>query len=166
MKLSDVEYRAMQTWWRKWGHAHFELPLFKHMGLNVKDKDGNSIYAEDLNYGVGKATEPGSIFKLATLMSLLDDKYVTINSTVDCEGGVKEFYGLRIHDTHPNHVLTVKDAFAASSNPTNGRPTTADRPNTNALAPAIVTLAWANSRITPSVCRVPGPFAPRRGVRR
>jgi cell division protein FtsI (penicillin-binding protein 3) len=85
-------------------------------GNVLKDKDGNSVYAEDLNYGIGKATEPGSIFKLATLMSLLDDKYITINSTVDCEGGVKEFYGLRIHDTHPNHVLTVKDAFAASSN--------------------------------------------------
>ena len=29
---------------------------------------------------------------------------------------VKQFYGLKIHDTHPNHLLTVKDAFAASSN--------------------------------------------------
>jgi cell division protein FtsI (penicillin-binding protein 3) len=79
-----------------------------------KQTDGS--YAEDLNYGIGKATEPGSIFKLATLMSLLDDKYVTIKSKVDCEGGVKEFYGLRIHDTHPNGVMTVKEAFAASSN--------------------------------------------------
>ena len=79
-----------------------------------KQPDGN--YIEDLNYGIGKATEPGSIFKLATLISLLDDKYVTINSLVDCEGGVKQFYGLRIHDTHPNHILTVKEAFAASSN--------------------------------------------------
>ncbi len=79
-----------------------------------KQKDGS--YAEDLNYGIGKATEPGSVFKLATLMSLLEDKYITINSTVDCEGGTKEFYGLRIHDTHPNHVMKVKDAFAASSN--------------------------------------------------
>ena len=39
MKLSDVEFRAMQTWWRKWGHAHFELPLFQRLGLDVKDKD-------------------------------------------------------------------------------------------------------------------------------
>jgi len=79
-----------------------------------KQPDGS--YAEDLNYGIGKATEPGSIFKLATLLSLLDDKYITTKSIVDCEGGVKQFYGLRIHDTHPNHLLTVKDAFAASSN--------------------------------------------------
>ena len=79
-----------------------------------KQTDGS--YAEDLNYGIGKATEPGSIFKLATLLSLLEDKYVTKNSLVDCEGGVKQFYGLRIHDTHPNQVLTVEEAFAASSN--------------------------------------------------
>ncbi len=79
-----------------------------------KQTDGS--YAEDLNYGIGKATEPGSIFKLATLLSLFEDKYVTKNTVVDCEGGVKQFYGLRIHDTHPNHLLTVKEAFAASSN--------------------------------------------------
>ena len=74
-------------------------------------------YAEDLNYGIGKATEPGSIFKLATLMSLLDDKYVTINSKVDCEGGVKSFYGLKIKDSHLGAgSISVKQAFYTSSN--------------------------------------------------
>jgi cell division protein FtsI (penicillin-binding protein 3) len=79
-----------------------------------KQPDGS--YIEDLNYGIGRATEPGSIFKLATLISLLEDKYETINSIVDCEGGKKQFYGLWIRDTHPNGKLTVKNAFAASSN--------------------------------------------------
>ncbi len=86
-------------------------------GSIKKDKDGNSVYAEDLNYGIGKATEPGSIFKLATLMSLLEDKYVTINSTVNCEGGVKSFYGLRIKDSHLGaEDISVKQAFYTSSN--------------------------------------------------
>ena len=31
MKLSDVEFRAMDTWWRKWGQEHFELPLFRRL---------------------------------------------------------------------------------------------------------------------------------------
>jgi len=39
MKLSDTEFRAMNTWWRRWGHQHFELPLFQHLGLDVKDKE-------------------------------------------------------------------------------------------------------------------------------
>ena len=80
-----------------------------------KQPDGS--YTEDLNYGIGKATEPGSVFKLATLMSLLEDKYVTINSVVDCEGGKKKFHGLTIKDSHLGYgEITVKDAFERSSN--------------------------------------------------
>ena len=80
-------------------------------------KQADGSYTEDLNYGIGKRTEPGSIFKLATLMSLMEDGYVTSNSMVDCEGGVKNFYGLRIKDSHLGYgALTVKDAFARSSN--------------------------------------------------
>ncbi len=82
-----------------------------------KDKKDSSFYTEDLNYGIGKATEPGSIFKLATLIALLEDKYVTKNSIVDCEGGAKLFYGLRIKDSHlGTGAITVKDAFLRSSN--------------------------------------------------
>ena len=80
-----------------------------------KQPDGN--YIEDLNYGIGKRTEPGSVFKLATLISLLDDKYVTIDSKVDCEGGAKYFHGLRIRDSHAGTgIVTIKEAFEMSSN--------------------------------------------------
>jgi len=45
-------------------------------------------------------------------MSLLDDKYVTINSKVDCEGGRKLFYGLKIQDSHLGAgSISVKDAL-------------------------------------------------------
>lgn len=89
-----------------------KIKAIANLGLQV---DGT--YNEDLNYGIGKATEPGSVFKLATLLSLLDDKYVTIDSKVDCEGGSKYFYGLRIKDSHlGTGVITVKDAFTRSSN--------------------------------------------------
>lgn len=82
-----------------------------------KQTDSSTIYTEDLNYGIGKSTEPGSIFKLVTLLSLLDDKYVTIDTKVDCEGGSKYFYGLRIKDSHlGTGVISLKDAFSRSSN--------------------------------------------------
>lgn len=80
-------------------------------------KQDDGTYIEDLNYGVGKATEPGSIFKLATTLALMEDKYINKNSIVDCEGGQKIFYGLRIKDSHLGAgAITVKDAFARSSN--------------------------------------------------
>jgi len=80
-----------------------------------KRPDGD--YIEDYNYGLGRRTEPGSVFKLATLISLLEDKYVDTGSIVDCEGGQKSFYGLRIRDSHlGTGDITVKEAFAQSSN--------------------------------------------------
>ena len=80
-----------------------------------KRPDGN--YLEDYNYGIGKKTEPGSIFKVATLLSLLEDHLVDTNTIVDCEGGRKSFYGLNITDSHlGTGRITVKQAFAMSSN--------------------------------------------------
>ena len=80
-----------------------------------KRPDGS--YWEDYNYGLGMRTEPGSVFKIATLISLFEDNYVDTNSIVDCEGGQKKFYGLRITDSHlGTGKITVKEAFAISSN--------------------------------------------------
>ncbi len=80
-----------------------------------KRPDGD--YIEDYNYGLGRRTEPGSVFKLATLLSLLEDNFVDTGTIVDCEGGQKSFYGLRIRDSHlGTGAITVKEAFAQSSN--------------------------------------------------
>jgi cell division protein FtsI (penicillin-binding protein 3) len=80
-------------------------------------KRPDGTYWEDYNYGLGMRTEPGSVFKLATLISLLEDKYVDTGTIVDCEGGQTRFYGLRIADSHlGTGKITVKEAFAQSSN--------------------------------------------------
>jgi cell division protein FtsI (penicillin-binding protein 3) len=80
-------------------------------------KQPDGTYIEDLNYGIGKATEPGSIFKLATLLSLLEDKYVDTGTMVQLHGGAMYFSGLRIKDSHAEPKdLTVKECFAVSSN--------------------------------------------------
>lgn len=77
----------------------------------------NGEYLEDYNYGLGRSTEPGSVFKLATLIALLEDKHVDTGTIVDCEGGIMRFYGLRIRDSHlGTQKVTVKDAFSMSSN--------------------------------------------------
>ena len=39
MKLSDIEFRAMDSWWRRWGQEHFELPLFARLGLTIQGRD-------------------------------------------------------------------------------------------------------------------------------
>lgn len=80
-----------------------------------KTSDGR--YAENYNYAITRA-EPGSTFKLMTLLSLIDDGYININSKVTIGNGVVHFgKGMRVKDDHAmSPVMTVKKAFAQSSN--------------------------------------------------
>lgn len=77
--------------------------------------DGN--YWEDLNYAI-RASEPGSTFKLATMIALLEDKHVTLDSHVDLEGGTWKIYRRTVYDSerHGLNEVTLKQAFEHSSN--------------------------------------------------
>ncbi len=79
----------------------------------------NGSYWEDFNYAM-TPTEPGSTFKLATLISILEDKKVTLNSTVNLEGGVWTINGRTVYDSEKHDAeesnTNVKRAFELSSN--------------------------------------------------
>lgn len=79
-----------------------------------RQKDGS--YWEDFNYAM-IPTEPGSTFKLVTLLSLLKDKYINVNDIVDAEGGAIRFGNRTMRDSHLGlGRLSIKEAFAHSSN--------------------------------------------------
>src|SRR5882757_4901724 len=70
-------------------------------------------YWEDLNYAI-LASEPGSTFKLATLLSLLEDKDVKLTDNVNMEGGEWRIGKRTVYDAekHPGEQdVTVKKAF-------------------------------------------------------
>ncbi len=81
-----------------------------------RNEDGD--YEEDYNYAIGEATEPGSTFKLATMIALLEDGHVRPESTVDVGNGVTEYYGQKVIDSQHEAlgVITVQRAFEVSSN--------------------------------------------------
>lgn len=79
-----------------------------------RQEDGS--YAEDYNYAY-KRIEPGSTFKLVSLISLFRDKLIRIDDKVDCQGGAWKLGPYTIHDSHHGlGVLSIRDAFAHSSN--------------------------------------------------
>jgi len=80
-------------------------------------RQSNGGYWEDLNYAI-RATEPGSTFKLATLLSLLEDKKVTLNDELNLEGGSWKVSGRTVYDSEPHEskMFSVKQAFEISSN--------------------------------------------------
>lgn len=77
----------------------------------------NGTYWENLNYAI-TPSEPGSTFKLATLMALLEDKKVSLNQSINLESGVWRIAGQTVYDSerHAENVVTVKQAFELSSN--------------------------------------------------
>ncbi|MCB0796228.1 MAG: transpeptidase family protein, partial [Chitinophagales bacterium] len=80
-------------------------------------EEGN--YAEVLNYAVGTKVEPGSTFKLFSLMALLEDGYVTIQDSVDLNLGTYQYGDRVMKDSEGKHEyrnVTVEKAFANSSN--------------------------------------------------
>ena len=80
-----------------------------------KRSDGS--YWEDLNYAI-RASEPGSTFKLATLLAVLEDEYVTIDKRINLEGGKWKVKGRTVYDSeaHGLNNVTIKEAFEHSSN--------------------------------------------------
>lgn len=80
-----------------------------------KRTDGS--YFEDFNYAL-TPTEPGSTFKLATLIAALEDKKVNLNNTVNLEGGSWQIAGRTVWDSeqHGLYEVTIKKAFEESSN--------------------------------------------------
>jgi cell division protein FtsI (penicillin-binding protein 3) len=87
----------------------------KAMANLGRQPDGS--YWEDLNYAI-RASEPGSTFKLATLMSLLEDHEVRLTDHLNIEGGTWKIGTRTVHDSEKQEVsnVTVEQAFEHSSN--------------------------------------------------
>jgi cell division protein FtsI (penicillin-binding protein 3) len=84
---------------------------------NIGRTDG--ICQEIRNYAIGERSEPGSTFKLATALALMETGKVTPDTPVDLNGGQPVKFSDRfIKDSKPHTMFasTFKEAFAESSN--------------------------------------------------
>lgn len=88
----------------------------KAMANLGRQPDGT--YWEDLNYAI-RATEPGSTFKLATMLSLLEDKAVKLTDHIDLQEGAWRIGNRTVRDVEKHEKaaeFTIKQAFELSSN--------------------------------------------------
>ena len=75
-------------------------------------------YIEGFNQAVGSAIEPGSTFKLASLMCGLEDGYFDLNDSVQTGNGYYKIHDLVIREAgeYGYGMLSVKEVFEKSSN--------------------------------------------------
>ena len=85
---------------------------------NNKNKVEDSTYFETTNYAIAEKHEPGSTYKLADLMALLEDKKVDTSTVFDSQGGTIMYSGKKVRDSHEGGYgkISLAKGFEVSSN--------------------------------------------------
>jgi len=76
-------------------------------------------YTEKYNYAVGESLEPGSTFKLTSMLALLDDGRAKMTDMYDTENGEKRYFAnATMYDSEAggHGVVNLQQAFEISSN--------------------------------------------------
>lgn len=81
----------------------------------IKDTDR---YHEVYNYAVGQSIEPGSTFKLPSMIALFEDGLENLDDTLDIGKGYAVYSGLTIKDVHGirDGKVSIREIFEKSSN--------------------------------------------------
>jgi cell division protein FtsI (penicillin-binding protein 3) len=81
-------------------------------------KVAEGVYSETTNYAIVESHEPGSTYKLADLMILLEDKKVDTSAVYNTNGGVVTYFGNKVVDSHEggHGIISLAKGFEKSSN--------------------------------------------------
>ena len=78
----------------------------------------DGLYHETYNYAVGESTEPGSTFKLMSMIVALEDGVIDLNDSVNTGDGTVKYYDkvIRDHEDEGLGTITAREVFEHSSN--------------------------------------------------
>lgn len=85
---------------------------------NLRYDSSSNTYKETFNFAIGESFEPGSTFKLVSLMAALEHDRFNLNDTVKIGNGWTQFYDRTMTDAYQigNGNITAREAFEQSSN--------------------------------------------------
>lgn len=120
VNMQDVAQRALKKQLILSNADHGTVVLMEVATGEVRaianfSKVSEGVYKEKFNYAIAGNQDPGSTFKVASYMALLEDKKVDTNTMVGT--GTYPIPGKIITDSHGSiGIVTVKKAFEESSN--------------------------------------------------
>lgn len=123
INIQDVAENALITQLQLHEAGHGTVVLMEVETGNIKaianlQRDKNGNYNESYNYALGYSTEPGSVFKLASLMAAFEDGYASLEDIVSTGNGITKYYGDEMKDSHEGGYgdISVQRSFEVSSN--------------------------------------------------
>lgn len=123
INIQDIAHHALLAQLERYGADHGCVVVMETRTGEVKaisnlgaTKDGK--YYERLNYAIGESSEPGSTFKLMSLVAALEDKVVDTSTVIDTEKGRWKLYNRTVRDAKAGGYgkISVAKAFEVSSN--------------------------------------------------
>ncbi len=123
INIQDIAHHGLLTQLEKYKADHGcvivmetktgEIKAISNLG---RTKEGK--YYERLNYAIGESHEPGSTFKLMSLVAALEDKKVDTSTIIDTEKGRWRIYDRLVRDSkHGGYgEISMAKAFEVSSN--------------------------------------------------
>ncbi|MGO4904536.1 penicillin-binding protein [Flavobacterium sp. W20_MBD1_R3] len=121
--IQDIAHHALLKQLESYQADHGSVVVMETKTGHVKAisnlgraKDGT--YYETTNYAVAESHEPGSTYKLADLMALLEDKKADTSTVYDSNGGVVAYSGKKVRDSHKGGYgkISLARGFELSSN--------------------------------------------------
>ncbi|WP_282037664.1 penicillin-binding protein [Saccharicrinis aurantiacus] len=122
--IQDVAEKSLMKQLNKYEGGHgsaivMEVETGKIKAIVNLHKTSKGKYIEDhFNYAIGEATEPGSTFKLASFIAVLEDGYINLEDSIDTGNGKMKFYDRWMRDSHRGGFgkISYQQVFEKSSN--------------------------------------------------
>lgn len=121
MQIQDVAenalYKHLAHHDADWGCAILmEVQTGEIKAIANLQRQSEGVYSEFFNHAIGTRYEPGSSFKLFSMLALIEDGGIDLDKIVKTGDGKIRFGKYEISDTHPLGDATVREVFEKSSN--------------------------------------------------
>ena len=121
--IQDIAHHALMEQLLKFKAEHGCVVVMETKTGYVKaisnlGRIADNTYAETTNYAIQESHEPGSTYKLADMMALLEDKKVDTSTVFNTNGGLMIIGGRRVKDSHDGGygIISLAKGFEKSSN--------------------------------------------------
>lgn len=123
LNIQDVAHHALLGQLEKFEADHGSVVVMETKTGEIKaisnlGRTSKGTYFEQRNYAIYEGHEPGSTFKLMSMVVALEDKVIDTSTVVDTENGEISFYGRRVRDSHHGGYgkISAAKVFEVSSN--------------------------------------------------
>ncbi|MEM8847113.1 MAG: penicillin-binding transpeptidase domain-containing protein, partial [Bacteroidota bacterium] len=123
INIQDIAHYALLEQLEKYKADHGSVVVMETKTGEIKaisnlGRTSEGKYYEKLNYAVGESHEPGSTFKLMSLIAALEDKVADTSMVIDTEKGRYRVYDRTVKDSRWGGYgkVSLAKAFALSSN--------------------------------------------------